>query len=288
VVASEFTPADYLAFVERSPAAVAVHDKAAWLSLFARCNIVEDPVGSRPHLSGVYDRRDGHRGMGPLARFYETFIAPNDIRFLVERDVVTGMQVVRDLSIEIAMSDSVIVRTPMHLLYQLVEQDGELKIFRLAAHWELLPMLRQQMSAGRGSLWLGTQLGWRMLRQLGIGGTVGFMGALSGIGRRGKERVRAFQQSFNEGRDKDLRELFRDDDVAVEVSGTDGGFRALAVEQLAAQGGHLSFEKLIAAGNVVSASLCYRLAGSERHGVAFFEFDRRSRRIVALALHLQG
>ena len=34
-----------LALVERSPAAVAVHDKAAWLALFTRYNIVEDPVG---------------------------------------------------------------------------------------------------------------------------------------------------------------------------------------------------------------------------------------------------
>ncbi len=284
----QFTPADCLTFVERSPAAVALHNKAAWLSLFAPYNIVEDPVGSRPHLSGVYDRREGHRGMGPLARFYETFIAPNDICFLVERDVVNGMQVVRDLTIEIAMSGSVTVRTPMHLLYQLVEQDGELKIFRLAAHWELLPMLRQQMSAGGGSLWLGARLGWRMLRQLGVGGTLGFMGALSGIGRRGKERVRTFQHAFNEGRGKDLRELFGHEDVAVELSGTDGELRALSVEQLAAQGGQLGFEKLIAAGNVVSASLCYRLHDSEREGVAFFEFDRRSRRIVALALHLQA
>ncbi len=53
VVTREFTPADCLTVVEKSPAAVALHDKAAWLSLFARYNIVEDPVGSRPHLSGV-------------------------------------------------------------------------------------------------------------------------------------------------------------------------------------------------------------------------------------------
>ena len=43
-----FTEADCLALVERSPAAVAVHDKAAWLALFARYNLVEDPVGSAP------------------------------------------------------------------------------------------------------------------------------------------------------------------------------------------------------------------------------------------------
>ena len=38
-----FTEDDCIALVERSPAAVAVHDKDAWLGLFARYNLVEDP-----------------------------------------------------------------------------------------------------------------------------------------------------------------------------------------------------------------------------------------------------
>ena len=85
---ADYEAIDCLRFVEGSPAAVGDHDKAAWLELFARYNIVEDPVGSRPHLSGVYDGRSRRRGSGPLARFWDTFIAPNQIRFQVDHDFV--------------------------------------------------------------------------------------------------------------------------------------------------------------------------------------------------------
>ena len=47
---------DLLATVERSPAATAAHDKAAWVGLFSADGRVEDPVGSRPHI--------GHRAIG--------------------------------------------------------------------------------------------------------------------------------------------------------------------------------------------------------------------------------
>ena len=40
MTSSDFSDADCLALVERSPAAVAAHDKAAWLSLFARYNLL--------------------------------------------------------------------------------------------------------------------------------------------------------------------------------------------------------------------------------------------------------
>ena len=135
---------DCLRLVERSPAAVRAHDKQAWLALFAIHHVVEDPVGSTPHRTGVPGNRGRQRGAAPLSRFYDTFIAANDIRFHVDRNIVCGLHVVRDLTIEIAMSPQVTVHVPMHLLYELTEEGGELRISRLAAHWELWPMLRQQ------------------------------------------------------------------------------------------------------------------------------------------------
>ena len=134
--------ADCLALVECSPAAVAAHDKQGWLQIFARDCVVEDPVGSVPHVCSAGDQGPD----SPLSRFYDTFISANDICFLVERDIVCDRHVVRDLSIEITMSPQVVVTVPMHLLYELTQQDGELRIARLAAHWELGPMLRQQMA----------------------------------------------------------------------------------------------------------------------------------------------
>lgn len=272
-----------LALVDRSPAAVAAHDKGAWLALFADYSIVEDPVGSAPHVSGLYDAREGFRGQGPLSRFYDTFIAPNDIRFHVTGDVVCRDQVVRDLTIEIAMSDHITVYTPAHLLYELVRQDDELKIFRLAAHWELWPMLKQQVTAGRGSIALGLSLGWRMTRLLGVGGVMGFMRALSSVGKRGKAQVEAFVNVFNQQRQTDVVALFYDTEAVITLpaSGT-----SLSVQDLLSQGGQLSCDKLIAAGNIVSASVCHQVGPQNRQGVAFFEFERRSARIVALSLYL--
>ena len=103
---------------------MAAHDKQAWLGIFARDCVVEDPVGSAPHVSSSSGSDDGHGRNSPLSRFYDTFIAANDIRFLVQRDIVCGLHVVRDLSLEITMSPDVCVCVPMHLLYELTEQDG--------------------------------------------------------------------------------------------------------------------------------------------------------------------
>lgn len=115
------TAAELLATVEASPRAVAAHDRAAWVGLFADSASVEDPVGSRPHI-----------GRAAIERFYETFIAPNGIAFDVEHDVVSGMTVFRDLSIATTMSTGVTLHVPMHLRYDLSEVDGELKVQRCA------------------------------------------------------------------------------------------------------------------------------------------------------------
>lgn len=111
-----------LDLVNLSPAAVASQDQQAWIALFASNAIVEDPVGSRPHIHREHDRH------GPLSRFYRTFIHGNKIIFNVERDFIKENAVLRDLSMTITMSDKVSVVVPMHLLYELVEQDGALKI----------------------------------------------------------------------------------------------------------------------------------------------------------------
>ena len=126
-----FTRDALIAHVERSPKAVAAQDRTGWLNLFADFAIVEDPVGSHPHVAGLYDRRSGHRGNGPIARFYDTFIADNTVLFHVERDLVCGPYVMRDLDLE---PGGLGRRVPMHLLYEMVEQRGELKVRRLAAH----------------------------------------------------------------------------------------------------------------------------------------------------------
>src|SRR5690606_33906741 len=93
VMPPEPTAVDLLTAVQASPRAVAAHDKDTWVSLFAPGAAVNDPVGSTPHV-----------GPAAISRFYDTFIAPNTIAFHVDRDLVAGRTVVRDLSIETTMS----------------------------------------------------------------------------------------------------------------------------------------------------------------------------------------
>lgn len=281
---TEFSPQQCLALVERSPAAVAVHDKPAWLGIFARYNIVEDPVGSPAHLSGVYDAREKRSGNGPLSRFYDTFIAPNDIRFEVDRDVVCGLHVVRDLTIVITMSPRVVVRTPMHLRYELQEEGGELRIFRLAAHWEMAGAVSQQMAHGLESLKVGMATGWRMVRNLGPRGTMGFMRALSNIGDAGKQQVNHFVRYFNAGDIAAAQALLDHPELPV---GWPACGQARSLGQLLADGDTLRFGKMLAAGNWVTASFDLQQGGELRRGVAFFEFERRNLKIVDMSFYWQ-
>jgi len=277
-----FSEEDCLALVERSPAAVAAKDKSAWLALFARYNLVEDPVGSAPQISGVYDRRTGYRSLAQLSRFFDTFIAPNTIRFHVDRDVVCGLHVVRDLTIEITMSPTLVVRVPVHLLYELSVEGDALKIFRLAAHWELWPMLKQQAGSGWPFVTVGCASAARLLRHMGIGGMAGYIRALSSVGAVGKEQISRFERYFNTGDALALHSLFARHDI--EISFPHSGPR-LSIVDCARQGGEMTFTKQLAAGNVVSTTLAYRRADQALDGVAIFELDRRSLRIVALSFY---
>lgn len=159
-----------------SPRAVAVHDRTAWVGLFTRDAVVNDPVGSAPH-----------RGYDAIARFYDTFIAPNDIVFDVAHDFAGPATVIRDLTITITMSTGARVRVPMHLRYEITEEDGDLRISHLAAYWELLPMVGQLMRTGIAGLRAGTRLGGLLLRNQGVSGLLGMARAGTGIGRTGKE-----------------------------------------------------------------------------------------------------
>lgn len=254
-----------LACVEGSPAAVAVHNKPEWLSLFADCAVVEDPVGSKPQIN--LPDKSGHSALG---RFYETFIAGNEIRFHVDHDVVCAGAVVRDLDIEIRMSAKVSVRVPMHLLYELTSEGGELRIKRLAAHWELRPMLKQQMRYGLASAVVGVHAFWRMLKHMGFSGVQGFAQARQTIGDAGKDRAQAFVAAFNAKSEKAIAALFTAEGMVAWPYGHD-----CAVSEWQLPDGSLRIEKLLSAGRVTTATVHYQRGERPQRGVALFQFDRQ-------------
>lgn len=274
-MSAHFDRAARLATVLKSPAAVAIHDKAAWLAIFGRFNIVEDPVGSEPHVSGVFDARSGVCGKGPLARFYDCFIAPNRIVFHVDQDVVCGNSVVRDLNMEVGLSDKVSIRVPMHAHYELIEEDGELKVLHLAAHWELVPMVKQQMSFGLASVSAALALSGRMLRQLGVMGMLKFMGAAFNIGSTGKAQVAAFVSAFNR-RDHAALPALLSSDFGGLAWPADSAYAGL--DQLQNIHGQLTLNKTMASGNYITTS--FVLEGEQKQqGIMFFEFNMREKKL---------
>ncbi|MEV6278440.1 nuclear transport factor 2 family protein [Nocardia sp. NPDC051832] len=256
-----------LAAVLASPRAVAAHDKSAWVALFAADAEVNDPVGARPHV-----------GRAAIERFYDTFIAPNGIAFDVDRDLVGGRAVVRDLYIETTMSTGAMVRVPMHLRYDLAEVDGGWKIVRLAAHWEFTAMVTQLMlRTGIRGLTASAKLGPQLIANQGVGGMFGMMRAIRSVGKAGKNAV---TQLFSAAAATDIGRVraLLDDGSALELpAGT-----PVSVEEFTNRTRNMRWDKLIAAGRTVSASV--ELAGAR--GVAFVDFAASSRRIDAITIFL--
>lgn len=247
-----------LALAHASPAAVAAHDKQAWLDLFAYRHVVEDPVGGRPVHGGLSDRRSGERGNAPLARFWETFIAPNDIRFQVEReDIVDGLNVVRDVTIETRLSGDVTAKAPMHLLYEATVDDGAPRIRRIAAHWEVGPMFAQVAGVSPAKLRVGAGMGARMLRLQGLGGSLAFGAAVRSVGAPGKRAVQRFVESAASGNGEALRML---------------GGRTVT-----------DLTKTIAAGDTVTASCTV----DGRHAVLFAYLNRKDLRVIDARVYSQ-
>jgi hypothetical protein len=266
-----------LTAVEQSPRAVAAGDKEAWLDMFSELAVIEDPVGSAPHISGIFDARSGRRGNAALVRFYNTFIDGNRIEFLVDKDYVVGNQVLRDLALKLEVN-GMQATVPMHLLYELVSEQGELKVRRLSAHWEFFPMSRQMMSSN-----IGGMLGYsrRLIKELGFSGVSGFLRAVRSVGETGKQTVLRFVAANNARQIAEIDKLFDCEAQGIAFP-TDSAF--VTPQQFLDEQIHLTATKLIAAGNRVSCSLELRQGEEIRPGAALFEFDWKTKKLDKLQI----
>ncbi|MEV6134462.1 SgcJ/EcaC family oxidoreductase [Nocardia sp. NPDC051990] len=262
------TAKELIAAVQASPRAVAAHDKTAWVDLFAADATVNDPVGSRPHI-----------GRAAIERFYDTFIGPNIIAFEIDHDFIGSATVVRDLLIRTTMSTGATVAVPMHLRYDLVEEDGAWKISRLAAHWELAAMIVQLLRTGLPGLGAALKLGPQLIANQGFDGMFGMMQAMRSIGRAGK---RAVVQVFSAAAATDISRVRRllDERTMIELP---AGTR-ISLEEFTNRARNMQWDKLIAAGRMVSASV--RLDSAQ--GVAFVEFAPDSRQITAIRVFIHS
>jgi hypothetical protein len=272
------TPAQILQTVERSPACVAAQDKAGWLALFASDGSVEDPVGS------AVNRRGGHphprTGEDDLGRFWDTFIAGNEIRFEVKADRFGGNELARDVVIHTRLSTGMAIEVPAYLVYEIVEERGEPRVQRLRACWDLRLRSRRALAAGASGLRTLTAMSARMMRVQRIAWVLEYSRALTrGIFGRGGQLASSLANALN-ARDVNLLDSLFAAHASVELP---VGEAPVFCSSLEARGelASLRITEPISAGWLTGFAYERTRPGGEREaGIGFVEFDPPSKKIV--------
>lgn len=251
--------AELLATVERSPQAVAAHDRASWVQVFAADGRIEDPVGSTPHV-----------GHDQIYRFYDTFIGPRDITFHRDLDIVVGHTVLRDLELEVGMGPAVTMRIPAFLRYDLRKVGDQWQVARLRAYWELPAMMLQFLKSGTRALPPGVNLARGLLGNQGPLGTVGFMAGFRRVGARHKKLLENFLGALARGEQGVASRA-----LAATATITLGDEEGIDLAQLVDQLRDAKWTKVIGAGPTVAVSIDTRRG----RGILFADVAWRGDRI---------
>jgi steroid delta-isomerase len=114
-----------------SMAAVEVHDREAWLALFADDAVVQDPIGP----SAFDPEGKGHRGLEAIAAFYDNVIAGNEsIKFTIHQSFLCGDEAANVGVIRITFAGGSAVEVDGVYTYRC---SPEGKIAALRAYWEV-------------------------------------------------------------------------------------------------------------------------------------------------------
>jgi len=266
---------------EQSPRAVKAQDKTAWINIFAKQYHLEDPVGSKLKVSPEGEADP----LGPLSRFYDTFMAPNEIEFDVRRDLVCGNHVMRDLTLHVKMAGKLDSFVPMHLLYELVEEEGRYKVSRLEAHWEFEATNKAVMSNGFSALPIMLGMTKRMIKHLGWRGMLAFGASSKTVGEAGKQQVQAFVEALAQRDQTALTALLEQNSAAVHLP---YGEPPIDIKQLLEKmQGTLQLSKILAAGNRITASIAVTEQGQSREGVVLFRLNAKTLKIQEVYFYLE-
>ncbi|WP_197379630.1 nuclear transport factor 2 family protein [Mycolicibacterium mengxianglii] len=236
---TSYTDAEILAVVQRSPAAAGRHDRDEWVGLFTTDGTVEDPVGSAPH-----------RGHNAIGRFYETFIAPREVIFHPDADIVSGMTVIRDLTLEVRMGAGVTMMIPAILRYVVRGTDSGLRIAELQAFWELPQMLGQFVRRGVPAVPVALGLSRSLLTNQHIGGALGFLTGLHRPAQRQRPTTEALVRALTGGDQLTARRL-----LGTGAGVTLGDDEPAAIDALGTRLRGASEHKRITAGATTAVSL---------------------------------
>jgi len=266
-----------IALVNRSPELVDKHDRAGWLNLFSSNAIVQDPVGAGPNRKG----KDMRKGKDALGRFYDIFIGPNKIKFDVHQDIVIGDEMAREVSIHTTLPNGAITIVHCYLIYKIVEENGQLKIEGLRAHWDFgkNAMALMKNNGFKGITGSMVQFG-TMIKVQGMKRIIEYMGAMyKGILKKGFKAVNAFAAAVNAKDEAAFARLF---DTGATIAFPAGGKNIAASDFLKGAGKDvkLEFKGLRSGGWFTSGACDVTTGGSSKHGVVFFEFSPKSKKII--------
>ena len=270
--------------VKRSPELVDRHDREGWLGLFSSEAVVEDPVGAGLNRKG----KDWRGNRDGLSRFYDIFIAPNDIKFTVNQDIVVGSEVVRDVLIRTRLPNGAVSKVAAYLIYRGVEEGGEVKLASLQAHWDFKGnAIRLLRNNGLKGIVASAAQFWSMLRIQGLKRVMLYLGAMyKGIFKKGMAAVNSFAAAVNAGNEAGLARLF-EPDARIEFP---AGKKMSASDFLRGEGKglRLAVSGRRSAGWYTSCVFDAQGGGVKHHGVAFFQFNPRTKKIVAARFFGEG
>ena len=266
-----------IALIDRSPELVGKHDREGWLNLFSSNAIVQDPVGAGPNRKG----KDMRKGKDALGRFYDIFIGPNKIVFDVHQDIVVGDEMMREVSIHTTLPNGAITIVHCFLIYKIIEENGQLKIEGLRAHWDFgrNAMALMKNNGFKGMTGSTVQF-YTMIKVQGMKRIIEYMGAMyKGILKKGIKAANAFAAAVNARDEAAFARLF---DSGATIEFPVGGKNIAAGDFLKGAGKDvkLEFKGLRSGGWFTSCAVDVTTGGSSKHGVVFFEFSPKSKKMI--------
>ena len=268
---------EIIALVNRSPELVDKHDRAGWLDLFSSNAIVQDPVGAGLNRKG----KDMRHGEDALGRFYDVFIGPNKIKFDVHQDIVVGDEMVREVSIHTTLPHGAISMVHCNLIYKVIEENGQLKVESLRAHWDFgkNAMALMKNNGLKGMTDSMVQFG-SMIKVQGLKRVIEYMGAMyKGILKKGIKAVNAFAAAVNAKDEAGFARLF-DSGATIDFPAGSKPIAAGDFLKGAGKNVQLNFKGLRSGGWFTSCVFDANGGGLDKHGIVFFEFSPKSKNMV--------
>lgn len=252
--------------------AIKKNDKEAWLKYFSQNAVIEDPVGSDPYKKKDEDNSE-------LEIFYDTNIAENNISFDNKKDIVCGMDVFRDAVITIIPENGLEIKVKTYSLFQMTKDNGEVKINRLAAFWEMREMTEQLTGNGFKGFSSAMSFFWDMLSNQGVGNTFSLIKGNPGIGERGYKIVEKLAGAVNDQEGDDFIKLFENENSVIEFPANYLYLNPEGLLNKLGEQSEIQISEPRSAGWFTVCGFNLKMKKANKQGVAVFEFVPESDRI---------